>query len=141
MPCALYEWSASSSRRTEFAGIASLPGPYVFLVTDWAGRDVALEERQWTHHILRRRQWNDDRMIPLIRQTIQDPDVAYVSERSAQRVELWRRFTDVKDGSPGLLHVIVEYDGLVQQASSGDVITAMVAIEVDSKGARLWTRP
>ena len=80
-------------------------------------------------------------MIPLIRQTIQDPDVAYVSERSAQRVELWRRFTDVKDGSPGLLHVIVEYDGLVQQASSGDVITAMVAIEVDSKGARLWTRP
>lgn len=118
-----------------------MPGPYVFIDTDWAHRDVALEEHRWRHHIQYRRQWNDNRMIPLIRQAIRDPDEVYASERNAKRVEIWWHFDDVKDGAPGLLQVIVEYDALISSATSGDVKTTMVSTAIDSKGVRLWTRP
>jgi len=118
-----------------------MPGPYAFSSADWAGRSVALEERQWINHIMRNRGWNDRRMIPLIRQTITDPDIAFESDRDAKRAEVWRYFDDVKDGQPGLLKVIVEYDTLTAQATSGDVITAMVAPAVSSRGAQLWKRP
>ncbi len=118
-----------------------MPGPFVFLVRDWAGRDIALEESCWERHIKRRRQWNDDRMLPLIRQTIQDADVAFESQQDARRAEIWRHFDDVKDGQPGFVQVIVEYDTLVESAMSGDVRTAMVSQAIDSKGRQVWTRP
>jgi len=118
-----------------------MPGPYAFSSTDWAGREVALEERQWINHIMRNRGWNDERMLPLIRQSIADPDEAFESDRDARRAEVWRYFDDVKDGQPGLLKVIVEYDTLIAQATSSDVVTAMVAPAISSRGTRLWKRP
>lgn len=116
-----------------------MPGPYVFLVKDWAVRDVALDQMCWERHIKRRRNWNDDRMLPLIRRTIEDPDAVHASDQHAQRAEIWRHFPDVKDGQPGYVKVIVEYN----DPMSGDVRTAMVskATTIDSKGAQLWVRP
>jgi hypothetical protein len=78
---------------------------------------------------------------PHIRQTVADPDGAFESDRDARRAELWRYFDDVKDGQPGLIKVIVEYDTLIAQATSGDIVTAMVAPAVSSRGAQLWKRP
>jgi hypothetical protein len=118
-----------------------MPGPYAFSSTDWADCDVALEERQWINHIMRNRGWNDRRMISLIRQTVTDPDVVFESDRDARRAELWRYFDDVKDGQSGLVKVIVEYDTVIAQATSDDIVTAMVAPAVSSRGARLWKRP
>lgn len=118
-----------------------MPGPYTFSSTDWAGRSVALEDRQWINHIMRNRGWHDRRMIPLIQQTIIDPDVAFASDRDVRRAEIWRHFSDVKDGQPGLLKVIVEYDALIAHATSGDIVTAMVAPAVTSRGTLLWKRP
>jgi phage-Barnase-EndoU-ColicinE5/D-RelE like nuclease2 len=115
-----------------------MPGPFVFLVNDWAGRDIALEESCWERYIKRRRQWNDDQMLPLIRQTIQEPDAVFESQQHARRAEVWRRFDDAKDGQPGFVQVIVEYDGSFTFASSGDVRTAMVSKAIDSTGRRLW---
>jgi hypothetical protein len=118
-----------------------MPGPFAFLVKDWAGRDIALEVSCWERHIKRRRYWNDDRMLPLIRQTLEDADAAFQSEQDSLRAEIWRRFEDAKDGSPGYVKVIVEYDSLPPSAVSGDVRTAMVAPTISSGGKQLWTRP
>jgi hypothetical protein len=117
-----------------------MPGPFAFLVKDWAGRDIALEESCWQRHIKRRRYWNDDRMLPLIRRTIEDADAAFESEQHSRRAEVWRHFDDVKDGKPGFVQVIVEYDTHFASATSGDVRTAMVSTAIDSKGMQLWVR-
>ena len=116
-----------------------MPGPYLFVTTDWAGRGVALEERQWNNHIRRNRGWSAE-MIPLVRQTVTDPDAVYESERDSKRTEVWRQFDDVKDGQPGILKVIIEYNASIGVATSGDVVTAMVALAVNSRGTQLWTR-
>lgn len=118
-----------------------MPGPYAFSSTDWAGRNVVLEDRQWINHIIRNHGWNDERMLPLIRQSVTDPDAAFASDRDARRAEVWRSFDDVKDGQPGLLKIIIEYDTLIAQATSGDVVTAMVAPTISSRGTQIWKRP
>jgi hypothetical protein len=118
-----------------------MPGPFVFLTKDWGNRDIALEESCWEYHIKRRRYWYDDRMLPLIRKTIEDADAAFESQQHSRRAEIWRHFDDVKDGQPGYVKVIVEYDALFVSAMSGDVRTAVTSTAIDSRGAQLWARP
>jgi len=118
-----------------------MPGSITFLVRDWANRDIALETSCWERHIKAHRYWNDDRMLPLIRQTIEDADAAYQSRQNSRRAEIWRHFDDVKDGKPGYVKVIVEYDDLFTSTSSGDVRTAMISPAINSGGTQLWIRP
>jgi hypothetical protein len=115
--------------------------PYWFATDDWAGRNVALSIRRWDKHIKAGRAWINDRMIPLIQATIQDPDEAFESDRNSREAEIWRHFDDVKDGTPDFLKVIVRYDTLILSATSGDVVTAYIEQQIDSRGTQIWIRP
>jgi len=79
-------------------------------------------------------------MIPLIQETIRDPDQAFESDRNSREAEIWRYFADIKDETPGLLKVIVRYDTLIHTATSGDVVTTYIEQQIDSRGKRIWTR-
>lgn len=115
--------------------------PYCFVTNDWAGRNITLSRRRWKDHIRPNRGWLDDRMLPLIRETIRDPDEAFASDRNSREAEIWRYFDDIKDGTPDFLKVIVRYDTLILSATSGDVVTAYIEQRIDSKGTQIWIRP
>jgi hypothetical protein len=105
------------------------------------GPDIRLAKQRWEDHIRLGRGWLDDRILPLIRETITDPDEEYESDRSSQEGEIWRRFDDIKDGTPDYLKVIIRYDTLMLNATSGKVVTAYIKSRIDSKGTQRWKRP
>ncbi len=114
--------------------------PFIFLAEDWGGRDIALAQNRWETHIKGHRAWINDRMIPLIRATVTQPDAAYQSDRNSQEAEVWRHFHDIKDGTPDYLKVVIRYNAMIAHAASGDIVTAYIASHIDSKGPQIWKR-
>jgi hypothetical protein len=112
----------------------------MFDKSDWRGCIVSLATSRWRTHIQRNRGWRDDRNIPRLMNTIGEPDIVHPSADFPDRLELYRLFADVGDGSAGFMLVVVQYEPDTQNPVSGRVVTAFVVDRLPSGGIPFWKR-
>lgn len=110
----------------------------MFDKSDWRGCIVTLTERRWRTHIQVNRGWYDDRRIPRLMDTIGQPDIVYPSLTFPERLELFRYFAEIGDGSAGIMLVVVQYTPDVQRPDSGQVVTAYPVDQLPSGGTPFW---